>query len=136
MSQDKKRIDKVLIVDDEKFVLKILADTLSNLCHDIIFASNGQEALEKIQTTCPDLIISDIMMPVMNGIDLLKAIRENQQTCHLPFILLTVKDATLDILDGYHSGADYYLPKPFDYNQLVEALDFAIAARKEKNDRT
>lgn len=136
MTEQQPRFNSILLVDDEKFILRILADTVGPLATHLLQATNGREALKQLATEKPDMIISDIMMPEMNGLELLQAIRLDPRLNEIPFILLTVKDTTQDFLDGYASGADYYLPKPFDYPQLIRAIETALEVRKERTDQS
>lgn len=133
MEEKTVHFQKILIVDDERFIIKILQESLKGLSDTILTASNGQEAMQVAERERPEMIISDIMMPEMNGMELLQAIRENPTTCLIPFILLTVKDTTQDFLDGYDSGADYYLTKPFEYPQLIRSLETALRVREREN---
>jgi len=131
MSKNVNKINKVLLVDDEKFILRVLSDSLAADTETIITAVNGQEGFDKAMEERPDIIISDIMMPIMSGIEFLQEIRKNEVTKDIPFILLTAKDTTQDMLNGYEYGADYYLPKPYDIPQLFEAIERAIVVRSE-----
>lgn len=135
MSEQVSKIHTVLLVDDEKFILRILSDTMTTHAENIITARNGQEGFDKAVDERPDLIISDVMMPVMNGIEFLQQIRKNEITKDIPFILLTVKDTTQDMLVGYEHGADYYLPKPYQLSELLEAIDRAVTIRRERSSR-
>ncbi|MBN2381519.1 response regulator [bacterium] len=122
-SEERIKVNKILLVDDEKFILSLLIDILEDRAHTIITASNGKEALDMVRMEKPDLVISDVMMPIMNGFQLLVEIRANPETEELPFILLTVKDSPVDIKRGLTFKANYYFPKPFDDVQLLKAVD-------------
>ena len=109
----------ILVVEDDPVVQKITSLALTRAGYFPILAKNGIEALEQIQTATPDLIVSDVMMPEMDGFELLKALRSNPQTSFIPVILLTSRDSCEDIIDGLEMGADDYLPKPFDPDILL-----------------
>lgn len=111
--------EKVLVVDDEKHIVKLLEVNLEKAGYKVICAYNGYEALEKIKEDMPNVIILDIMMPEMDGIEVLKKIRENPQTKRLPVIMLTAKSSDEDIFLGWKEGADSYLTKPFEPAEVV-----------------
>jgi DNA-binding response OmpR family regulator len=136
MSETELKFKSILLVDDEQLIISMLSDILSDTADKIITAENGKEGLEKIQSEKPDIIISDIMMPEMNGFEFLKAVRENKEYDDIPFIFLTVKDTTRSIINGYDLGADYYLPKPFETKTLLHALEKAVYVRNKINQPT
>jgi signal transduction histidine kinase/DNA-binding response OmpR family regulator/ligand-binding sensor domain-containing protein len=109
---------KVLIVEDEKEIHKFLHDLLAEK-YKIIVAYNGVEALEILENEIPDLIISDVMMPLMDGVELCKKIKIDIKTCHIPFIMLTAKDSVIHRIEGLESGANSYIPKPFYPDHLL-----------------
>lgn len=108
----------ILIVEDEKEIHAFLKDLLSEK-YNIITAFNGLEALEKMEREVPDLIISDVMMPEMDGVDLCKKVKTDLRTCHVPFIMLTAKDNVIHRIEGLESGANSYIPKPFYPDHLL-----------------
>lgn len=116
VAQDNRK--KVLIVEDEKEIHLFLNDLLA-LKYKILTAYNGIEALEVISKEMPDLIISDVMMPLMDGVDLCKKVKTDLKTCHIPFIMLTAKNSVLHRIEGLESGANSYIPKPFYPDHLL-----------------
>ncbi|MFV7235296.1 hybrid sensor histidine kinase/response regulator transcription factor [Flavobacterium sp. ZB4R12] len=108
----------VLIVEDEKEIHLFLNDLLGEK-YKIITAYNGVEALEILENKIPDIIISDVMMPFMDGVELCKKIRTDIKTCHIPFIMLTAKDSVIHRIEGLESGANSYIPKPFYPDHLL-----------------
>jgi len=112
---------KVLIVDDNPHVLRLLNITLSKAeeDYDIIQATNGEEALEIANRIIPDLIISDVMMPKMDGIELCWMIRENSKIPMVPFIFLTSFEDQETAIRGFRAGADEYLNKPINRKKLL-----------------
>lgn len=108
----------ILIVDDNKELRLFLAQLLGK-DYVIIEAENGQQALEVALANIPDLIISDIMMPLMNGIDFCKAVKDRFETRHIPIILLSAKDALDTKIAGLESGADFYFAKPLSIELLL-----------------
>ncbi|HEX7356118.1 MAG TPA: response regulator, partial [Ignavibacteriaceae bacterium] len=111
----------ILIVDDNDELRNFLKDTLSE-DYIISEADNGQMGIEKAQTVFPDLIISDIMMPGMNGIEFCKFLKEDLETSHIPFLMLTAKNSVESHIEGAVSGADYYFTKPININLLQITL--------------
>lgn len=112
---------KILIVDDNPHVLRLLNITLSKAPenYEIVQASNGEEAFEIANRLLPDLIISDVMMPKMDGIELCWMIRENSKTPLVPFIFLTSFEDQETAIRGFRAGADDYLNKPIDRKKLL-----------------
>lgn len=109
----------ILIVEDNKDISDYLHDNLK-LYYNIKLASNGKEALDLMQIKLPDLIISDLMMPIMDGAKFCKTVKKNIKTCHIPLILLTAKSSLEDEINGLEIGADDYMAKPFAMS-LLEA---------------
>jgi signal transduction histidine kinase/DNA-binding NarL/FixJ family response regulator len=107
----------ILLIDDDPEILILLRDFLQ-ADYNIIFAENGRDAYHKIIADKPDLIVSDVMMPEMDGIELCRRIRENFDTSHLPIILLAAKAEIEDRIAGLKAGADSYIPKPFHPEHL------------------
>ena len=112
----------VLLVDDNPDFLNYLYDELRPLFKSVLKAVNGEEALLLLKTHQPDIIISDVMMPVMNGYQLCKEVKEHLQISHIPVILLTAKSDTESQKIGYKLGADAYLSKPFDIDLLLSVI--------------
>jgi len=114
---------KILIVDDNPSVLKLLNISLSKAGYNIVEADNGETAFEVANKEYPDLIISDIMMPQMDGIELCWMIRENSEIPIVPFIFLTSFDDSEMEIRGFRAGADEYLSKPIDRKELLERVE-------------
>ena len=121
---------KILIVEDNPELLELLVSTLEE--NFIVFsASQGKEALEFIQSNLVDFIISDVMMPEMDGVELCARIKGNLQTSHIPLILLTAKSSFEHQLEGYEAGADDYIPKPFNLELLVLKVKNLLETRSK-----
>ena len=121
---------KILIVEDNKDVLNYIKDILGKE-YTPILALNGEEGLEKAKSIIPDLIISDIMMPLMDGNLMCKMIKKDEKTSHIPIILLTAKADENDKIDGLETGADDYIIKPFDPVELIVRIKNLINQRKK-----
>ena len=120
----------ILVVEDNDDIREYIATSFSNNYH-ILTATNGKEGVEQALKYIPDIIISDIMMPVMDGIELCKLIKEDVRTSHIPVILLTAKDSIQDKEEGYESGADSYLTKPFSAKLLHSRVHNLLESRKK-----
>ena len=117
MSAEKRKI--VLVVDDDKFISALVKDRLVDSGYDVVTAGDGEEALEKAAALLPDLITLDINMPMMNGDEVLKKLKEKGTTQHIPVIILTVKSdhATEDKV--LKLGAEVFMGKPFHPAELA-----------------
>jgi signal transduction histidine kinase/CheY-like chemotaxis protein/ligand-binding sensor domain-containing protein/AraC-like DNA-binding protein len=118
----------ILLVDDDPEILALLQDFLQ-ADYNLIFAENGLEAYNKAVSNNPDLIVSDIMMPVMDGIELCDKLRANIEMSHLPIILLTAKAEIEDRIAGLKAGADSYIPKPFHPEHLKTRIEKLLQFR-------
>lgn len=110
---------KILAVDDEKHIVRLVQITLEKEGYELITASNGREALEKVASEQPDLVVMDVMMPEMDGLEALGKMKNDPATSHIPVIMLTAKAQDSDVFRGWQSGADLYLTKPFNPAELV-----------------
>jgi two-component system, OmpR family, alkaline phosphatase synthesis response regulator PhoP len=114
---------KVLVVDDEIYIVHILDFSLGMEGYEVITALDGEQALERLKSDRPDLIVLDIMMPKLDGYEVCKAIKSNPATKHIPVILLSAKGRNVDQKTGYDVGADDYITKPFSPRKLVERIN-------------
>ncbi len=121
----------ILVVEDEMDIRMSLQDMLENEGFNVLTAKNGKEGLELSVSKEPDLILSDILMPQMNGYELLKKLQENPNTAATPFIFLTAKVDVKDFRKGMTSGADDYLMKPFKIDEVLTAINTRL--RKKEN---
>ena len=115
------RKEKILVIDDDPDILDVLQLTLNE--HFTVFsAANGKEGLELVKAKAPDMVITDYMMPVMNGPEFCRNLRQDILLRHLPVIMLTGKGETRDMVTGIESGADDYLVKPFEPETLLARI--------------
>ena len=121
----------VLLVDDNHNLTDFLSKELKSLFKAIYIAHDGREAFEIAQKQVPDIIVSDVMMPVMNGYELCKAVKENIGISHIPVILLTARNDEQSRLYGYKIGADAYLGKPFEIDTLVKIIQNRLYNREQ-----
>lgn len=120
---------KVLIVDDNKELRQFLSLELQSY-YQVCLAKDGLEGIEKATALLPDLIISDLMMPNLDGLQLLDLVRKNQEISHIPFILLTAKHAVESQIEGLNYGADSYITKPFDTAFLLASVRNLLIQRR------
>ena len=113
---------KIVCADDEPFILSALQDTLSDE-YAVFSASNGKDAIKEVEKVTPDLIILDVMMPEMDGLEACKQLKKDKATASIPVILLTAKGQITDIEKGFKSGADAYVVKPFSPARLIEKVE-------------
>ena len=121
---------KIVAAEDDKLISGSLCDALKAAGHEPTPAYDGEEALAKIKEVMPDLVLLDIMMPKMDGFEVLKRLKSAPETSTIPVILLTAKGQYEDILKGYKEGADYYIPKPFISAHLLTAIDLVLGRPK------
>ena len=112
----------VLIVDDEPFNLDVLQQELEELNYQLITAANGQEALSKIKSHQPDLILLDLMMPVLDGFAVLAEIKGDNSLRDIPVIIVSAADDSKSIVKGIKQGADDYITKPIDADHLKKKV--------------
>jgi len=110
------------MADDEINILALSGEALKQQGYDVITASNGIMALEKAVAEKPDLVILDRQMPGMNGLEVCKNIRETAGLRDVPVIFLTGQDSKPEIMQGYSEGANEYITKPFNLNELIETV--------------
>ena len=119
----------LLIVEDNRDICDYIVESFSD-DFEVRTAANGEQGLEQALGCIPDIIVSDIMMPVMNGIVMCRKLKEDLRTSHIPIILLTAKDSLQDKEEGYQVGADSYLTKPFSATLLHSRIHNLLESRK------
>lgn len=120
---------KILVVDDDEHILRSLSQYLELEDFNVVSASSGPEALKLFQQERPDLLVLDVMMPGMDGFQVLETLRKNPETASVPVLMLTARDQHNDILKGYQMGATSYLVKPFNLDELVDAIREVFAGK-------
>jgi CheY-like chemotaxis protein len=113
---------KILIADDEVYSLRLLQMTLKKTGCELIPCKNGQEAVDRASEELPDLIVMDVMMPVMDSLTALAELKRNEKTAAIPVIMLTAKGQTLTRTEAEQSGAEHFLTKPFSPTDLLEEV--------------
>jgi two-component system alkaline phosphatase synthesis response regulator PhoP/two-component system response regulator VicR len=114
-----KKPKKILAVDDDQSITLVVQMSLQAEGYEVITARNGREALEMVREHQPDMVVMDVMMPIMDGLSALRILKEDEATAELPIIMLTARATEADVLSGWLRGADMYMTKPFDPWQLI-----------------
>ena len=122
---------RLLVVDDEPNLLRAVAACLRGEGFDVVTARSGAEALIRVAESVPDLVVSDIRMPGMDGYQLARQLRASSRTALTPVVFLTAKDETADRIEGFRTGVDAYLTKPFEPDELVAVIR-SILSRVER----
>lgn len=110
---------RILAVDDERHIVRLVQVNLERAGYEVDCAYDGREALEKVKQSKPDLIVLDVMMPHLDGFQVLKTLKANADTRDIPVIMLTAKAQDQDVFRGWQSGVDSYLTKPFNPLELI-----------------
>lgn len=125
-----KKQSTILVVEDNRDLNNYICSCLADK-YNVIGVTNGEDALAKAVYLLPNLIITDLMMPKMNGIELIQQLKKDMNTSHIPIIMVTAKTGTDDIREGYAAGADEYITKPFDASILKVRVDNLIQNREK-----
>ena len=125
---------KVLVVDDDKFLVELISANLEAAGFEVLKAYDGEEALRKALSERPDLVVLDVIMPGKDGWEVLEELRARPETRRTPVVLLTVLKGREHIVKGWGKGADFYLPKPFDPEDLVEVVGRLLRASRARRE--
>lgn len=117
---------RIVVVDDENDILLLVRSALQSVGHEVFTASNGLDALELVREVAPQLIVLDIMMPGMSGLEVLDALKAEEATATIPVIMLTGLSDKAKIQTALDKGAEYYIMKPFEYNDLLGKVAIAM----------
>jgi phosphate regulon transcriptional regulator PhoB len=126
------KIKKILIVDDEPDIVQLISYNLKKEGFHIATARDGEEALKKVREGHLDLIILDLMLPGIHGMELCRILRNNPKTAHVPIIMLTARGEESDKVRGLDSGADDYMTKPFSPKELMARVKAILRRSKER----
>ena len=121
----------IAVVDDDPDLVNILKLILEHNGFNVVCAYSGRQLFTILETQKPHLIILDVMMPHMHGFEVLNRLKKNTETSSIPVILVTAKIQFENVLEGYKSGADYYIPKPFTKSQLMEGINRILSGDKK-----
>lgn len=115
-------VQSVLVVEDDEFIARLLEAELTRSGYDVRMASDGVQALDLAFERCPDLVLADVMMPHMDGLELTRRLREDPRTEAASIIMLTARGLSMDKLEAFTAGADDYIVKPFDHDELLARI--------------
>lgn len=118
--------NKILVVEDEESLLKLESILLTSKGYLVTGVMDGRAALEEIKTNRPDLVILDIMLPEIDGFEVCRRIKENNETKSIPVVMLTAKKSNQDVERGRQVGADAYITKPFRSARVMEVIEGLI----------
>ena len=125
--------EKILIIEDEKDIVKMLDYNLKKEGFRAFSANNGEDGLDMVRKERPDLILLDLMLPEMDGLEVCKAVKNDTKTAHSPIIILTAKAQESDKIVGLELGADDYVTKPFSPRELIARIKAVLRRLKEKD---
>jgi pilus assembly protein CpaE len=144
MTEQGTKLYKVLVVDDDRMIRKILEVALDREGYQVVTAVDGSDALQQVRVHHPDIVVTDKMMPIMDGFEFTRRLRRDPEFLHLPILILTSQSELEDKLNAFEAGADDYLPKPFETAELAvrltallrraDALKLAKAGQLESNE--
>lgn len=132
--EENEKVIKILLVDDEQNILDIVKFNLEVEGFEVLTASDGMKALGAVQEVIPDLILCDIMMPELNGLEVCRRLKADGRTNQIPIVMLSAKAQSKDKLDSIEAGADDFVTKPFDFSDLVARIKVNLIRAKQKKD--
>src|SRR5437879_409318 len=127
---------RILIIEDERALTEVLTYNLQREGYQIVVAYDGQEGLRKAQMLLPDLILLDLMLPLLDGLSVCRELRAGERTRDIPILMLTAKAEETDQVDGFSMGADDYVTKPFSVKVLLQRLKVLLRRREGGGDAT
>jgi len=120
----------VLVVDDNEDIVAIVSRILLDRGYEVRIARDGPGALESVRQQRPDVVLLDMMMPGMDGMQVLDHLKRNPGSGSIPVVMVTAKSEDRDVLAGYESGADYYITKPFTARQILYAVGLVLGTKE------
>jgi DNA-binding response OmpR family regulator len=117
---------RILVADDDDAIRNLLALNLRAEGFDVVTATNGEEAWRLARDACPDLVVLDVMMPERDGLDVLASLKAHPRTKDVPVVLLTAKASDAEVWEGWRAGADYYITKPFELDELLHFVELLL----------
>lgn len=119
---------RVLVVDDDPHIVQLIQINLESRGHDVVTATDGSDALDEVARQKPDAIVCDLMMPVTDGFTVLRTLRIDPETKKIPFVIVSAKTMPEEIRKALEMGADRYITKPFEPEELLAAVDKLLEA--------
>src|SRR3954469_10098727 len=124
--------EKLLVVDDDPFIARLLEIELAAAGYQVRVANDGQQAMDQVGQDAPDLVITDVMMPHVDGFELTRSLRQDPRTATISVIILTARGLSADKLEGFAIGADDYIVKPFDTPELLARIRGVLNRASDK----
>jgi len=124
--------ETILVAEDQRTILNLIEFKLKNSGYEVIVVQDGQTALKKANDILPDMILLDIMMPLMTGFEVLAALKKGENTKNIPVLLITAQTREDDVIKGLELGADDYILKPFSPNELVARIKTVLLRNNKK----
>jgi diguanylate cyclase (GGDEF)-like protein len=134
MSEKKEELIRVLVVDDEKNILDIIKFNLDVEGYEVVTTRDGEEALRLVRELNPDLILCDIMMPELDGLEVCRQLKADGRTNHIPVVMLSARTQAQDKVASIEAGADDFITKPFDFSDLVARITINLIRARQKRD--
>lgn len=126
--------EKILIVDDERDIMELIKYHLEREGFNAIYSYNGEDALQRARRESPDLVILDLMLPGLDGLEVCRLLKRGSETRHIPIIMLTAKTGETDIVVGLELGADDYVTKPFSPRELIARVNAVLRRAAQTED--
>lgn len=117
-------VRRVVVADDDPDIVDLLTLNLEASGYQVEQAYDGEQARDVVLRVLPDLVVLDVMMPKLNGLEVLAALKAHPQTRNIPIVMLTAKASDNDVWQGWEAGADYYITKPFDLEELLRFIGY------------
>ncbi len=127
-------VEKILVVDDEEDLLELIEYNLGKEGYRVTCVASGEEAIHEAKQTLPDLVLLDLLLPSVDGLDVCKTLKGDPKTQHIPIIMLTAKSEEADVVTGLELGADDYLTKPFSPRVLLARIRAILRRKAKPND--
>ena len=118
------KVRRVVVADDDPDIVDILTFNLEAAGYTVLSASDGEAARDLVLSALPDLVVLDVMMPKMDGLEVLTVLKAHPRTRAIPVVMLTAKTSDNDLWQGWDAGADYYITKPFDLEELLRFIGY------------
>src|SRR3954453_4239530 len=128
--------EKLLVVDDDPFIARLLEIELAAAGYQVRVANDGQQAMDQVGQDAPDLVITDVMMPHVDGFELTRSLRQDPRTATISVIILPARGLAADKLEGFAIGADDYIVKPFDTPELLARVRGVLRRKREMKDES
>ena len=121
-------VERIVVADDERDIADLLTLNLEAEGYEVTTVYDGEAALAAVAAQRPDLVVLDVMMPKMDGLEVLTTLRDDPETATLPVVMLTARTSDTEVWEGWQAGVDYYITKPFDLRELLRFISYLQVA--------